>query len=857
MFNKELLKFFKNDELASFVWEDKYKFGEEKTPIDSFKRHSKEIGHTESRRLVSIVDDFSKKATLLSNYGYLRYQLLLDRTGQEVRDYVEKLCNFDVLILGGGMQQGIGNHEFYSSLSNCFVIGTPFDSYPGINKKADEMTSLMKRRGGCGLELSTIRPCGAPVHNQSGWSSGPVLFAKKFSDTTKEVAQYGRRGALMLSCNVNHPNSIDFAREKQDRTKLTGANISLIANDKFMEAVAAEVDFMQCFPCDDSFYITDKEFSDLDFQNLEYNKLVTLDKKRFVQKIDAKKTWDEICLMAWTTAEPGLLFDGNWKRGGTDYCYPQYRPVTTNPCSEIPMQAYDACRLLAANMFTFVVNPFTPEAILDFDLIYSTFYEQMTTGDILVDLEFEYIQRIVEKIQAGDDPQELKDSELLIWDKVRKTAEMGRRCGCGFLGLGDMLAALNKPYFSPDIIKMVFKIKMKAELDATTDLAILYGSFDGFDAELENSYGNDMFERIKSEFPEQWSRMQKYGRRNVSWSTGAPTGTGSLMSQTTSGIEPLFEPFYTRRKKCISLSERVDYIDPADGQAFTEYAVFHPKFKVWILGLGKFTEESLLLLTKDELNELFKMSPWFGNCANDLNWKQRVKIQSLVQDYTTHAISSTINLPKDCEVDLIGKIYMESWKAGLKGNTVYRDGSRGGILVKEGDESKAIVDWKRPNRLPAVYHTLKFNRKTYSIIIGLNNHNPYEIFIVSGIDGLPENFYDDDIIHGELVKEDKDWYNFESETFLLKEIPDTENEEKLLSLMLSGLLSSNKPLTKIIKIIQKSKPIAGSFTHRLVKILSKYIPDGSATGSVCLSCGGELKFEGGCYICKDCGSSKC
>lgn len=855
MITPELEKFFNHDDLASFVWDNKYRFGNEITPNDTFRRHAIEIGSVEHRRLCFLTKE---DITGLSNYGCTRYSKLLSKDKQYVEDYVFNLCNFDTLNLGGSMQQGIGNHAFYSSLSNCFVVGQPYDSYSGINKKADEIANLMKRRGGCGLDLSTIRPCGAPVHNQSGWSSGPVLFAKKYSDTTLEVAQFGRRGALMLSCHINHPNSLDFVREKQDKSKLTGANVSLIISDAFMEAVETRKDYIQHFP-------TNLDISEFDFNSdeLEYDKLYQLEDGKYIQKINAEKVWTEIILMAWTSAEPGLLFEGNWKRGGTDYCYPQYRPVSTNPCSEIPMQPYDACRLIAANMFTFVIEPFTKNAKINWKLVYDTFYEQIIIGDILVDLEFEYLDRIIDKIQSGKDPQELKDTEIDLWVKVKDTASRGRRIGAGFLGQGDMLAALGENYYSPEIIKQIFKLKLKAELDATTDLAILYGAFDGFDPKLEDSYGNVFFEMLKKDFPEEWEKMQKYGRRNVSWSTGAPTGTGSLMSQVTSGIEPLFSPYYKRRKKCISANERVDYIDPGDGQKFTEYMVMHSKFIDWFIiyneSIKSHAESKKYLenLSEQELNEIFEFSPWFNNTANDLNWNERVEIQSLVQQYTTHAISSTINLPKDCEKALIGKIYMESWKAGLKGNTIYRDGSRGGILTTSKTESP-LENWKRPYRLPADYHTIKYRNRTYSIIIGLNDGKPYEIFIVSGVPNLPENlFEDEDKITGYLVKEDKNWYNFESDTFLLKDIPDTENEEKLLSLMLSGMLSSNKPLIKIIKILDKSKPIAGSFTHRLIKVISKYVPNGEESGEVCPVCGKKLRYEGGCSICMNCGHTKC
>jgi len=879
-FNDELLKFFKGDELAAFIWEDKYMLGDEKSPLDMFKRHAKEIADTEHKRLTSILannEDTHGKIKLLSDYGYKRYGNLLsewsdDEMHEDLREFFEKLCNFDNICLGGSMQQGIGNHEFFSSLSNCFVLGQPWDSYSGINKKADEGTQLMKRRGGIGIDLSSIRPFGAPVHNQSGWSSGPVLFADRYSDITKEVAQYGRRGALMLSMHVNHPNSIDFARRKQDLTKLTGANISINFSDEFMRAVDNDTEYIQSFPCD--WRPTDV---DLEGFTLELNKLVRIGDKHFVQRINAKEYWTEISLMAWTTAEPGLLFEGNWYRGGTDGCYPQYKPVTTNPCSEIPMQPYDACRLVAGNIYNLIDNPFTPKAKLNTNRAYRLFYEQMTTGDILVDLEFEYIDRIIGKINFDDDPQDLKDSEIGLWNKIKETAQKGRRCGCGFTGLGDMLASLGLAYYSPKVIENLFQLKLEAELDATTDMAILYGAFDGFSSVIENNATDiDFFNIIKQFYPEKWNKMMKYGRRNVSWSTAAPNGTGGIMCQVTSGIEPMFLPYYKRRKKCISDNERVDHIDPSDGQKFTEYMVMHPKFIEWFQITGDprmqygGAKQLLENSTEDEIRRVYEKSPWFGSIANDLNWHQRVEIQSIVQKYTTHAISSTINLPKDCEKDLIGKIYMQSWKVGLKGNTVYRDGSRAGILTSNEQnivkESDSLV-FKRPKRIPAHYHTIKYKNKTYSVIIGFDTRvfdlkigftKPYEIFIVSEVPNLPENLDDmSDKIIGELVKEDKNWYNFESETFILKEVSDCEHDEKMISIMLSGLFRNNTPLPSAIKILEKTKPIAGTFTHRLIKILTKYVSNGEESGDLCPNCGTKLRYENGCSICLTCGNTKC
>lgn len=891
---KELLDYFGGDELASTVWEKKYKFEGEKTPEDSNKRYVKEISEKEIQRLTTL-SDFLNKRKHLSEYGQNRYDYLLNVNDIEtsksyISDYISKFIGFDKIIPGGSMLASIGNHKLYSSLSNCFVLGRPYDSYMGISQKTEEMSEVMKRRGGAGIDISSIRPTGAVIHNQATSSSGPVLFANRYSNVTLEIAQNGRRGALMLSIHINHPDSILFAEEKQDLTKLTGANTSIIFSDEFMKAtegkskICGKYDFIQRFPVDFPL-----ENFGIDFNDLEYDityPCVYFDGKvnrtGYVRKINAKKAWNKITEYARNTAEPGIIFEENWYQWGTDGVYEQYKPVTTNPCSEIPMQPYDSCRLLSTNLYSFVKNPFTKDAYFDFDEAYKVFYEQMTLGDIIVDLEEDYIKRIIEKIEYRDsDPRELKDRVISLWDKILKSGKEGRRVGAGFTALGDTLAALGLKYnYSPKTQKVlndIFETKMRAELDATIDMSILYGSFVGFDINKEyyisddfhsiDSGKNEMFNRMLEIFPEQINRMFKYGRRNVSWSTAAPTGSLSILSQTTSGIEPLFSPFYMRRKKVIDeKTERIDYIDPADGQKFTMFPVFHPKFKWWIENIYNPGSDATKL-TEEEVNEIFKTSPWFGSCANDINWKDRVYIQSLVQKYTTHAISSTINLPNDIKADIVKNIYTESWKVGLKGNTIYRDGSRGGVLVtstntdnknpdsQDFDETRAP---KRPIRLPAVYHTIRSKGKTYSVIIGFYQNKPYEVFIASDYDYLPQNLDDyNDCIKGEIVKEGKDWYNFESKTFILKEISDIENEEKMLSLMISMALRHRTPLKYVIKTIEKTKPFAGSFAHKLIKILSKYVPDGEESGTVCPDCGAKLRYEGGCCVCPDCGWSKC
>lgn len=882
------LEFFKGDELATNVCKTKYMIDGEKTPEDIFKRHSKELGRLLLKRIKTfrqlsktLYDDLSFEG---KNYWNKLSNAIT--TQKEAEAYIQTIVNFNNLVLGGSSMQGIGNHKLYSTLSNCFVLGQPYDSYSGINKKEDEISQVMKRRGGTGLDLSSLRPKAAPIHNQAGQSDGPILFAEGYSNKTLQVAQHGRRGALMLTLSMNHPDSLDWILVKQDLSKITGANMSIKISDEFMNAlISGQTEYVLKFPVN--------SIVREDISKYEKNKLITInsnysDGPKYIKVINPQEYWNTLIQCAHNTAEPGIIFEGNWEKGGLDYGYEQYRPISSNPCSEIPMQPYDACRLIARNLYTLVENPFEDDAYIFEDDIFETFYTQILIADILVDLDIEYINRIINKIKKDKIPQnltqmqlndlkELKKSEINLWIKIRETALASRRVGCGFIGLGDMLAALNKKYVDSEFIEYLFKEKFGTELKSTIDMSIIFGSFKGFNPQFEeNSKITDL---IRDEYPYDYERMIKYGRRNLSWSTAAPTGTGSLMTQTTSGIEPLFKPFYKRRKKCMSANDRVDFVDNNDGQKFMEFFVLHPKFIEWYkIQYEKDTGEKIdIIQCKNELenlsetglNMLFSMSPWYNQCADDLHHEDRILVQSIVQKYTTHAISSTINLPENVDVDVVSEIYMLSWKMGLKGNTVYREGSRTGILVNENkiepvesvlfdNEFYDLRAPKRPRNLEAKYHTIKYRNKTYSVIIGLLKNRPYEVFIVSGIENIPENFDEiTDYIEGELIKEDNDWYNFESETFLLKEIPDTEHDEKLLSLMLSGLLRHRTPLRKVVKILEKSQPIAGSFTHKLIKVLNLYLPENEKSGEICPQCGEIVYHENGCVICKSCGWTKC
>lgn len=879
--HNELKKFFKGNELPAVVWDTKYKIKDEKTPEDMFKRIVSEIVDCELNRFQQITtfeqlknpnNDVNKDLSLIGFEYYNKLKILDNNEKKQfLTEIFKELICFDGIIPGGSMLQGIGNYDAYSTLSNCFVLGQPFDSYPGISEKKFQIAEVMKRRGGAGLDLSTIRPRQAKVHNQAKSSSGPIPFAEGYSQTTKEVAQEGRRGALMISLSINHPDSLEFIQAKQDKSKITGANISVKLTEEFMKAIENKTDFILRFPVDSDMTNYDKDFMDsLNYDELTEIILGTENEPKYVKRIKAIEYWEELIKCAHSTAEPGILFECNWEKYSPDYVYEQYRPISTNPCSEIPMQPFDACRLLSVNLFGLVLKPFTKEAEFNFEKAYKVFYFQQLIADICIDLEIKAIDRILKKIYSGKDPIHLIEQEAYIWEKIKDTAIKGRRCGSGFTALGDALAALNIKYQdSEEMLHDIFTVKLKAELDATIDLSILYGSFDGYSKELEMN--SDFIKMLKYEsvFKQQYDKMIKYGRRNVSWSTAAPTGSLSILTQTTSGIEPLFAPFYKRRKKVMDEKlERVDFIDEADGQKFTEFFILHPKFVDWyhINSFSKNWEETNNYLSnrsEDKLLEIFATSPWFGSCANDIDWKSRVFLQGIVQCYTTHAISSTINLPENTTVETVGNIYMSSWKHGLKGNTVYREGSRNGILINDKVEKPKIANEfipiqapKRPKQLEAHYHTINYKNKTYSVIIGLLNNIPYECFIISGITNLPQIFEEhNEYLKGEISRDHKEWYNFESPTFTIKDLTDVENDEKMLSLNLSAMMRHRIPIAYIIKVLKKTQPIAGSFTFRLIKILSRYDID-IKTGDKCPECGEELRHENGCIYCT-CGWSKC
>lgn len=856
----KLLKYFDGDDMAANVWLSKYALEGEKTPDDMHKRLAKQFAKIQLNNKISTIghEKWKDLSAFKKNNSYLT----------EERIY-NLFKNFKYIIPQGSVMSMLGNNKI-GSLSNCFVIGQPDDSYGGIMQKDQELVQLMKRRGGVGLDISSLRPKGTSTNNAANSSTGAASFMERFSNSTREVAQGGRRGALMLTIDVRHPDVMEFINIKKDRTKVTGANISVMLRDDFMKAVKNDEDYILRFPCDKKLDLPDnwKEF------NLEYNTLTEyiFENKNIVylKKVKAKEIYDSIVENAWDNAEPGQMFiDRHWGYS-PDGVYPQYKGVTTNPCGEIFMQPYDACRLMALNLFSFVKDAFTDKSKIDYDLLYEISYIQQWLGDNLVDLELEHIEKIIRKIHLDRESLIVKMPELKLWNNIKKVAASGRRTGCGFTALGDMLAALGLKYDSKEgkeVIDKVLRTKMEAELDCTIDLAIENGSFEGWNNKLEYINGdsvigtNDFYDFIISEFPNQYNKMAKYGRRNISWSTVAPTGTVSLMTQTTSGLEPLFQPFYIRRKKVNPNDKdvRVDFTDQ-NGDTWQEFPVLHPKFKEWCVGyVGLHGGYSIEDYKQEELQKLFEQSPWYKSTANDIDWIERVEIQAIIQKYTSHSISSTINLPNDVTKEEVTKIYLESHKKGLKGVTIYRDGCRTGVLVAE--TNKTTFDYndsiKRPKQLDCDIHHLTAKGKKWTILIGLLDDKPYEVF---GLLGTVAGNYS----NGTLTKVKGGEYTLsvskdETVSLYTNITEDMSDEEAVITRMISSSLRHGMKPLHVMEQLDKGDGSIVSFTKAISRTLKKYIDETELLDRAsCQDCGStNLRMEEGCVKCNDCGSSKC
>lgn len=746
---------------------------------------------------------------------------------------------------------GIGNDFQIASLSNCFVIGHdgPSDSYGGVMKIDQEQVQLMKRRGGVGHDLSHIRPKGSPVKNSALTSTGIVPFMERYSNSTREVAQDGRRGALMLSVSINHPDSESFIDAKMTEGKVTGANVSVKIDDKFMQAVVDDHEYTQKYP-------------------------IYSDTPKNVKDINARQLWNKIVHNAWKSAEPGILFWDTIIRESVPDCYADlgYRTVSTNPCGEIPLCPYDSCRLLAINLYSYVQNPFTKNASFDFDLFKKHVAIAQRIMDDIIDLELEKIDTILEKIDTDPEDEEVKGVEIRLWQKIRRKAKEGRRTGVGITAEGDMLAALGLRYGSDEATDFAVEIQKTLAVEAyrsSVNLAKDRGSFKIFNAKREEN--NPYIQRLREAAPDMYEEMVKYGRRNIACLTIAPTGTTSLMTQTTSGIEPVFMPVYKRRRKVNpnDVNVHVDFVDES-GDSFEEFIVFHHKFAEWMKVNGY---DMTKHYSDEEIDRLVAESPYYKATSNDIDWVAKVRMQGMIQKWVDHSISVTVNLPSDVTEELVGQLYIEAWKSGCKGCTVYRDGSRSGVLVSA-KEKKGPDEFKMPSKRPAELdaEVVRFqnNKEKWIAFVGLYQGRPYEIFtgIADDEEGimLPKS-----VVTGKIVKhydeEGNSRYDFQFcnkrgfkttvEGLSYKFNKEYWNYAKLIS----GVLRYGMPIHQIIALIgtmEFDNENINTWKNGVERALKKYVPDGTeAAGEVCENCGSPVVYQEGCLICKTCGTSKC
>lgn len=825
------LEYFGGDELAARVWVNKYalkdSFGNiyEKNPHDMHLRLAKEIARIEN-----------KYPNPLS-----------------VEKLMELFDHFKYIVPQGSPMSGIGNNFQIGSLSNCFVIGMDgsADSYGAIIKIDEEQVQLMKRRGGVGHDLSHIRPKGSPVKNSALTSTGLVPFMERYSNSTREVAQDGRRGALMLSVSIKHPDSESFIDAKMSEGKVTGANVSVKIDDEFMQAAINGQPYKQQYPIDSA------------------NPFVT-------KEINAQALWQKIVHNAWKSAEPGVLFWDTIIRESVPDCYADlgFRTVSTNPCGEIPLCPYDSCRLLAVNLYSYVEKPFTKEASFNFELFKKHITLAQRIMDDIIDLEMEKIDKILEKVQSDPESGEIKQTEKYLWNKIQTKTLKGRRTGVGTTAEGDMLAALGLQYGTEQATDFSEKVHRTLALTAyasSVQMAKERGAFDIYDAKREEN--NPFIKRLREADPELYQNMVQYGRRNIACLTIAPTGTTSLMTQTTSGIEPVFMPVYKRRRKVNPNDSQahVDFVDEM-GDAFEEYVVFHHKFLTWMKTNGYQIQDHY---TQEELDRLIEKSPYYKAASNDVDWLQKVKMQGRVQKWVDHSISVTINLPADVSEELVNNLYVEAWKSGCKGCTVYRDGSRSGVLIsakKEKKEEPEVTDTVRPKELEADIVRFQNNKEKWIAFIGLRkNGNPYEIFtgLADDEDGIliPKS-----ITKGKIIKaidengnkrydfqyQNKRGYKITIEGLSDKFNPEFWNYAKLIS----GVLRYGMPIDQVMKLVstlELDSESINTWKNGVERALKKYLPNGTkASGQTCPNCGQEtLVYQEGCLICTSCGTSKC
>lgn len=834
-------KYFEGDELAARVWATKYALKDsqgnyfELTPDDMHRRIAREIARIE-KKYKNPMDE----------------QLLFDL-----------MSHFRYLVPQGSPMAGIGNNLQVGSLSNCFVIGLKGepDSYGGIIKIDEEQVQLMKRRGGVGHDLSHLRPKGAEVKNSALTSTGLVPFMERYSNSTREVAQDGRRGALMLTVSVKHPDSEAFVDAKMTEGKITGANVSLKIDDAFMQAAIEGKEYTQQYP-------------------------INAEKPKYTQNIDATTFWNKIIHNAWQSAEPGVLFWDTIIRESLPDCYADlgFKTVSTNPCGEIPLCPYDSCRLLAINLYSYIENPFTPNAKFNFSKFKEhVMYAQRMMDDI-IDLEMEKIETIIAKIEADPETDEVKATELNLWKKIKDKTSQGRRTGVGTTAEGDMIAAMGLTYGTEEATKFsveVHKTLALAAYRSSVMLASERGAFPVFDYKREAN--NPFMNRLKEADPELYDLMVKYGRRNIACLTIAPTGTTSILTQTTSGIEPVFLPVYKRRRKVNANDKevRVDFVDES-GDAFEEYVVYHPKFITWMNINGIEVKDNY---TQEQIDEIVAKSPYYKATSNDVDWLNKVKMQGAVQKWVDHSISVTINLPNDVSEEMVNKLYVEAWKSGCKGCTVYRDGSRSGVLISLKNEKKkttenaepspadenGFVTHKRPIELDADVVRFQNNKEKWIAFIGLIDGKPYEIFtgIADDDEGI---FCPKSVSKGKIIKvideNGQKRYDFQFvnkrgfkttiEGLSEKFNPEFWNYAKLIS----GVLRYRMPIAQVLKLVgslELDNQSINTWKVGVERALKKYLPNGEkASGQTCPNCGQEsLVYQEGCLICTNCGTSRC
>ncbi|MBI9063190.1 MAG: adenosylcobalamin-dependent ribonucleoside-diphosphate reductase [Marinilabiliaceae bacterium] len=823
------LEYFKGDELAARVWVNKYALKDsdgnifELNPDDMHWRLAREISRMEEK-----------------------YPNPLP-----VEKLFELMKNFKYIVPQGGPMTGIGNMYQIASLSNCFVIGDtgPSDSYGGIMKVDQEQVQLMKRRGGVGHDLSHIRPKGSPVKNSALTSTGIVPFMERFSNSTREVAQDGRRGALMLSVSIQHPDSESFIDAKLEQGKVTGANVSVRIDDAFMNSVVSGEKYIQQYP-------------------------VGAEEPKVTKEANASQIWNKIVHNAWKSAEPGILFWDTIIRESVPDCYADlgYRTVSTNPCGEIPLCPYDSCRLIALNLYSYVDQPFTKDAKFNFELFREHVGYAQRIMDDIIDLELEKIEAIIAKVDADPESDTVKRVERELWENIHKKAEEGRRTGVGITAEGDMLAALGLQYGSANAVDFSIEVHKSLALSAygaSVEMAKERGAFPIYEAKKE--VNNPFIKRLFDADPALKAEMKKYGRRNIALLTIAPTGTTSLMTQTTSGIEPVFLPVYKRRRKVNpnDAETRVDFVDEI-GDSWEEYIVFHHKFVTWMETNGYNTTKNY---SQEELDVLIKKSPYYKATSNDVDWLNKVRMQGGVQKWVDHSISVTINLPNDVSEELVGELYIEAWKSGCKGVTVYRDGSRAGVLVSNNkkDETARKFPTKRPDELDADVVRFQNNKEKWIAFVGLIKGKPYEIFtgLADDEDGilLPKSVSDGKIIKNkeedgatryDFQFTNKRGYKTTIEGLSHKFDKEYWNYAKLIS----GVLRHGMDIADVLDLVaglQLDSESINTWKNGVERALKKYIPNGTkAKKGNCENCGSDnLIYQEGCLICTSCGSSKC